>query len=107
MTAMGDLNTSLASMDSEFFKKGLPAMWVLPSAHWLFIACLSVGLSRYASNACAAILMAFGMWVLMDALIAFIHVGPFMGIYMLCTAGLLLLTSGVMLRKMMRARKVD
>jgi len=78
-------------------------MWVLPSMHWVFIAFLSIGLSRYKSNACAAILMAFGCWVLVDALITFLHVGPFMGAYMLAIAGALILTSGLMLRKEMRA----
>ena len=99
MTAMPELKAALAEFEPVFFKNGLPAMWILPAVHWVFIACLSVGLSRYKSRACAAILMAFGLWVLIDALIAFLHVGPFMGVYMLCAAGALLLASGLMLRK--------
>ena len=77
-------------------------MWKMPTLHWIFIAFLSMGLSRYKSNSCAAILMAFGCWILVDALITFMHVGPFVGVYMLGLAGALLLASGVMLRKEMR-----
>jgi len=47
--------------------------------------------------------MAFGCWVLIDVLITFMHVGPFVGSYMLGLAGALLLASGVMLRKEARA----
>jgi len=99
LTAVPPLRDVLAGIEPEFFKKGLAGMWILPAAHWIFIACLSVGLSRYRSRACAAILMAFGVWVLIDALIILIHVGLFMGVYMLGAAGLLLLASGLLLRK--------
>lgn len=99
MTAMPQLKGLVTAIDSDFYRKGLPAMWMLPSVHWLFIACLSVGLSRYQSKACAAVLMAFGVWVLVDALITALHIGPFIGVYMLAAAGLLLLASGVMLRR--------
>lgn len=102
MSAMPELKAALGALDAGFFQKGLPAMWILPAVHWLFIAFLSIGLSRYKSNSCAAILMAFGAWVLVDALINFAHVGAFIGVYMLGLAGLLLLASGLMLRKDMR-----
>ena len=49
------------------------------------------------------ILMAFGCWIIVDGLITFMYVGPFLGVYMLALAGGLLLASGVMLRKQMRA----
>ena len=102
MSAMPELKAVLGALDAGFFQKGLPAMWILPAVHWLFIAFLSIGLSRYKSNSCAVILMAFGAWVLVDALINFTHVGAFIGVYMLGLAGLLLLASGLMLRKDMR-----
>jgi len=47
--------------------------------------------------------MAFGAWILVDALINFVHVGAFAGVYMLALSGLLLLASGLMLRKDMRS----
>jgi len=103
MTAMPQLKAALGALSPGFFQDGLPAMWLLPSIHWIFIAFLSIGLSRYMSNSCAVILMAFGCWILVDALITFMHVGPFVGVYMLGLAGLLLLASGVMLRKEARA----
>jgi len=99
MTAMPEIQALLAGVQVGFFQKALAGMWIMPAAHWIFIACLSIGLSRYKSKACAAILMAFGVWVLIDAFITFMHVGPFLGVYMLAVAGLLLLASGVMLRK--------
>lgn len=102
MTALPELKTVLAGLEPGFFQTGLLATWILPSVHWLFIAFLSVGLSRYKSNSCAAILMAFGCWVLIDAAMTFAHVGSFIGVYMLGLAGLLLLASGLMLRKQMR-----
>jgi len=60
MTAMPQVKTSLTDVEPVFFKNALAGMWIMPSVHWLFIAFLSIGLSRYKSNACAAILMAFG-----------------------------------------------
>lgn len=99
MTGFGPMKTAIAPLEPGFYKTGLPVMWVLPSVHWGFIACVSVGLARYKSQACAAILMAFGVWVLVDAAITFTQVGAFMGVYMLGLAGLLLLLSGLMLRK--------
>jgi len=104
MTAMGQVKAALVDVEPAFFKEGLSGMWMMPAMHWLFIAFLSIGLSRYKSNSCAAILMAFGCWVLIDAAITFAHVGGFIGVYMLAFAGLLLLASGLMLRKDMRAK---
>ena len=47
--------------------------------------------------------MAFGCWIITDGIVTFIHVGPFLGAFMLGLAGALLLASGVMLRKEIRA----
>ena len=76
---------------------------MMPALHWIFIAFLSIGLSRYKSNSCAAILMALGCWIITDGIVTFIHVGPFLGAFMLGLEGALLLASGVMLRKEARA----
>ena len=103
MTALPQLETSIAEVEPDFFKHALGGMWMMPALHWIFIAFLSIGLSRYKSNACAAILMAFGCWIIIDGIVTFMHVGPFLGAYMLGLAGVLLLASGVMLRKEMRA----
>ena len=81
----------------------LSALWSLPAFHWLFIAFLSFGLSRYKSNSCAAILMAFGVMILVETLITLQYVGGFRGLYMLGGAGALLLISGLALRREMRA----
>ena len=99
ITALPDVKRVLGDIELAFFRDGLVGMWTLPAMHWLFIACLSVGLSCYRSRSCAAILMAFGVWVLLDAALTFMHVGAFIGVYMLALAGLLLLASGFMLRK--------
>ena len=104
MTAMTDLRTALGQMDPGFYRNGLPAMWTLPALHWVLIACLSVGLSRYNSQGCAAVLIAFGLWVLLDAAIAAAHVGLFIGVYMLSAAGICLLIAGFKLRKTSRAK---
>lgn len=105
-SAMAHVKASLGRVSPEamdvFFNQALAGMWMMPAVHWIFIAFLSIGLSRYKSNSCAAILMAFGCWVLVDALITFMHVGAFAGVYMLGLAGLLLLASGLMLRKQMQ-----
>ena len=99
MSAMAGVKASLAGVEPAFFKSALAGMWVMPAMHWVFIAFMSIGLARYRSRSCAAILMGFGLWVLVDGLLTFMHVGPFMGVYMLALAGLLLLASGFMLRK--------
>ena len=103
LSAMAQLKTVMAGLEPGFFREALPGMWKMPALHWIFIAFLSMGLSRYKSNSCAAILMAFGCWIIVDGLITFMYVGPFLGVYMLALAGGLLLASGVMLRKQMRA----
>ena len=102
MSALAGVKAAVAGVEPAFYKNALPGMWVMPAVHWLLIAFLSVGLSRYKSNACAAILMAFGVWVLLDAAITFVHLGAFLGVYMLALAGGLLLASGFMLRGQMR-----
>lgn len=102
LSATAQVEASLVGVEPAFFRLALPGMWMLPAVHWVFIAFLSIGLSRYKSSACAAILMAFGVWVLVDALVTFMHVGSFMGAYMLAIAGALLLASGVMLRSDMK-----
>ena len=99
MTALSPLKGALGALEPGFFQNGLPAMWILPAVHWIFIAFMAIGLSRYKSKACAAVLMGFGLLILVDALVTFMHVGPFLGVYMLALAGGLLLASGVMLRK--------
>ena len=81
----------------------LSALWTVPAFHWLFIAFLSFGLSRYKSNSCAAILMAFGVMILIDAMLIASHLGLYMGTYLLAAAGALLLISGLALRREMRA----
>lgn len=101
-SALGQMQTAIAPMDEGFFKTALPALWMMPSAHWIFIAFLSFGLSFYKSKAGAVVLIAFGVWVLVDAAIILSAVGPFIGAYMLLAAGVLILLSGVLLRRSMR-----
>ena len=103
LSALPQVRDALAGGDmAGFFRSALAGMWMLPALHWIFIASLSVGLSRYKSNSCAAILMAFGVLIIVDGVVTFLHVGPFMGAYMLCLAGGLLTVSGVTLRRQMR-----
>ena len=81
----------------------LAALWTLPAFHWVFIAFLAFGLSRYKSNSCAAILMGFGVMVLGDTMLlaSKFSLGP--STYALGAAGALLLVSGVKLRKQIRS----
>ena len=102
MSALAGVKAAVAGVEPAFYKNALVGMWIMPAMHWLLIAFLSVGLSRYKSNACAAILMAFGVWVFLDAAITFVHLGAFLGVYMLALAGGFLLASGFMLRGQMR-----
>lgn len=81
----------------------LSALWSLPAFHWVFIAFLSVGLSRYKSNSCAAILMAFGVMILGDTMLLASKFSLSPSTYALGAAGALLLVSGLKLRKQMRA----
>jgi len=103
MSALAGVKAAVAGVEPAFYKNALPGMWVMPAVHWLLIAFLSVGLSRYKSNACAAILMAFGVLIIVDGIVTFLHVGPFIGANLLCLAGGLLTVSGVTLRRQMRA----
>ena len=102
MTGLADVTASVTGIERELFREGLPGMWAMLGVHWIFIAFLAFGLSRYKSKSCAAILTAFGVWLLVDALIIFKYVGAFVAVYMIGTAGLFLLVSGLMLRKFAR-----
>ncbi|MEP1230434.1 MAG: hypothetical protein ABJG88_07140 [Litorimonas sp.] len=99
----GLVKGAITGVESDFLRQALVGIWVMPSLHWVFIAFLSVGLSRYRSRSCAAILIAFGVWLLADGVLTFLHVGPFIGVYLLWVAGALLLTSGWLLRRDMQA----
>ena len=101
--ALSQMQNAIAPMDDGFFKDGLPAMWLMPSIHWIFIACLSFGLSFYKSRAGSVVLIGFGVWLLIDAAIAYRYVGAFAGVYMLIVSGLLILASGLLLRRSMKA----
>jgi len=103
MTGLDGGRAAIANIDSEFFKKTLPVTWILPSVHWAFIGFLSIGLSFYKSKACAAILIAFGLMILLDAFVSFLTAGPFLGVYIMSAAGIFLLISGLMLRKLAHA----
>jgi len=102
MTGLDGAKAAVANIESDFFKKTLPVMWTLPSVHWAFIGFLSIGMSRYKSKACAAILIAFGLMILLDGFITFLSAGLFLGVYIMSAAGLLLLISGIMLRNVAR-----
>jgi len=103
MSGLAPVKETLADVKPVFYQDALSGIWVMPSVHWILIAFLSVGLSWYKSKACAATLIAFGVLVFVDGLIAVFHIGPFMGAYMLGVAGILLLISGVMLRHQARS----
>ena len=81
----------------------LSALWSLPAFHWVFIAFLAFGLSRYKSNSCAAILMAFGVMILGDTMLLASKFSLAPSTYALGAAGALLFVSGLKLRKQMRA----
>ena len=100
--ALSSMRTAIAPMDDGFFRDALPGMWVMPSVHWILIACLSFGLSFYKSKAGAVILIAFGVLLLLDAALVYRYVGAFAGVYMLIAAGVLILTSGILLRRSMQ-----
>ena len=93
MRAFGTFTVAVSAVESDFYRRSLTAMWIIHAVHWVFIGALSVGLSWYKSKACAAVLMGFGVWVLIDTVITLLHVGPFRGLYLLGFAGVLLLAS--------------
>ena len=102
LSAMGRLIEAVSGVTLDF-RRAIYGVWAIPSVHWIYIACLSIGLSRYKSKACAIVLMAFGVMLLSDAFITFLHVGAVIGVYIMAAAGACLLASGVMLRAQMKA----
>ncbi len=99
MTGLGDVKSSVVTIESEFMQQALPAMWIMPSLHMIFMACLAVGLSFYKSRIVAAMLMAFGVWLWVDAALVYMHVGVFIGNIMLVISGLLYFVAGYLLRR--------
>ncbi len=108
MTGLQLVKDATGKIEMAFLRDALSAMWVMPSIHWLLIACLAFGCSFYRSRACAAMLIAFGVWILIDALIVFSHVGMFIGAITLSAAGLCYLIAGFMLRSsILKERKIN
>lgn len=96
---LGPARESVAGAESDFMRHALITMWALYSIHLILIAALAFGASFYKSKACAAFLMAFGAWLMMDGLIIWTHVAWFPGVPVLMAAGLCYLIAGFMLRK--------
>ena len=92
---------ALETVEPAFNQGTLTASWIVPSLHWLFIACLAFGLSVYKSKIAAAMLMAFGLLLLSDAVLLFTHVGTFIGVGLLGLSGLSYLIGGFLLRREM------
>jgi len=103
MQGLPEATEAVAGVSQGFMKKAIPAVWVMPSVHMVFIGFLAFGLSFYRSKACAVMLIAFGLWLCVDAVIVFSAVGPFIPVYMLGAAGLSYLVAGFMLRKSTRS----
>lgn len=93
-----DAATAYLSHTDDPIARSLLAAWIMPIISWVFIACISVGLSRYCSKACAAVLLAFALWVLTDALVIMWQAGMSLSVYLLGAAGVSLLLSAVSLR---------
>ena len=91
------------TVENDFMQHALITVWAMLSFHMIFIALLAFGASFYRSQACAAILMAFGVWNIVDGLIILTHVQFFPGVPMLIAAGALYLVAGLMLRKLARS----
>lgn len=85
----------------EFTEQAVPAVWTMAALHLFMTAFLSFGLSFYKSRACAVVLIAFGIWLMLDAAIIYGYVGSFIIVYMLAASGLFILTSGLLLRRSM------
>lgn len=102
-TGLTPVREIAANVDDDFMRHALITNWAVFSFHLIFIALLAFGTSFYASKACAAILMAFGAWVILDGLIIWTHVMFFPGVPILITAGACYLIAGILLRRKMHA----
>lgn len=98
-TGLVPARETVVGAESDFMRHALVTMWVLYSIHLILIAALAFGASFYKSRACAAFLIAFGVWLMMDGLIIWTHVAWFPGVPVLLAAGLCYLIAGFMLRK--------
>lgn len=86
-------------VDNVLIKSSIVPLWVLAAVQLLFVALMAFGASFYRSKACAAFLLGFGLWVLVDAAILWTYNGWFTAIPMLLAAGLLYLVAGLVLRR--------
>ena len=50
MTGLPDVTSSVTGVERELFREGLPGMWAMVGVHWIFMAFLAFGLSRYKSQ---------------------------------------------------------
>jgi len=97
--SMDGVRSIIANIDDVFIKNAIIPLWILISVQFLFIALLAFGASFYRSKYCAAFLIGFGIWVLVDAAIVWSHNGWFSAVPMLLGAGGLYLIAGLFLRR--------
>ncbi len=91
-----------ANVDNDLVQHGLITLWAMIAFHLIFIAVLAFGASFYRSKACAAFLMAFGVWVVLDGAVVWTHVGLVESVPMLLGSGILYLIAGTVLRRAAR-----
>ena len=101
--SLDSVREMVTQIDDEFMSHAIITLWAILSFHLIFLAFLAFGASFYRSKACAAFLMAFGAWALLDALIIWTHIGWFEAVPMLGAAGSLHLIAGLSLKRNMRA----
>lgn len=80
---------------STFYEAVLRPLWLFASAHWLLIATVCMFAARSPWGAARIVLLACGGVVLVDAVVLYWFIGPFMGVWLLAAAGVAMMVATI------------
>jgi hypothetical protein len=91
-------DTSPSAGSARFFDAALRPLWLFASLHWLLTAAVCVLVVKAEPRVARSILVGCAAIVLLDALLLYLFIGPFIGEAMLAAAALLMIRGAYQLR---------
>ena len=79
---------AVGEVSSSFFAAAIVPLWLIPSVHWFILSLLSVLAGRHPSAFSRYFLIGTAILLTVDAVLMFVHIGPFPGELMLVASAL-------------------
>lgn len=92
ITGYSTVSQFSANLEQDgMIKLAIPALWIMPTIHWITMAIIVMLAITKVKSALNYMVLLIGLVILADAIVLFLHVGPFIGELLLATAGFLCL----------------